>query len=129
MAPKTPDEMKRAAFAARIDRLLRDKGWNQSDLARAASQYLPKGEEFRRDNVHVYINGRSLPRKKHLTALAKALGVPEDDLLPNAEGGAKHTPAFHMQSIPDEPGFAWLTVNMKVSNRKALSVLAILEDA
>lgn len=128
MPPKTTDHDRlKAEFAARLSRLMDEKGWNQSDMARAASRYLPNGEEFRRDNIHVYLAKTALPRQKQLVAIAKALGVPPGDLLPSAVGGAKQVP-FSMQSIPDEPSHAWLRVDMKLTMRKALAVLAILEE-
>lgn len=120
-------ELLKAEFATRLGRLMSEKGWSQSDRARHASQFLPKGEEFRRDNVHVYLNQLALPRPKQRDALAKALGVDPEELLPG-EGHTKNNMPVAMRAIPDEPGMAWLSVDKKVTMRTALAVLALLED-
>ena len=125
--PKTSArDLRKAEFAQRLARLLDQKGWSQSDLARAASQHLPKGEEFRRDNVHVYLNQSALPRPKQLNAIAKALDVSPNDLLP----GVQHAESlpYSMQPALDDPGTAWLKVDKKVPMRTALAVLALLDD-
>lgn len=76
------DESARAAFGAKLDRILREKGWNQSDLARQASRHLPEGKKFRRDNVSNYVTGRALPSPLSLDAMARALRMRPEDLLP-----------------------------------------------
>ena len=96
--PNQRDQLK-AEFATRLGRLLTEKGWNQSDLARAASQHLPKGEEFRRDNIHVYLNETALPRPKQLNAIAAALNVAAEDLLPGV-AHAKGSMPVAMRAIP-----------------------------
>lgn len=120
-------ELLKAEFANRLGRLLNEKGWNQSDLARAASLHLPKGEEFRRDNIHVYLNGTAVPRPKQLNAIAAALGVAPEDLLPGVAHSTVDMPVA-MRAIPDKPGFAWLSVDKEVTMRTAIAVLAMLED-
>lgn len=124
--PNQRDQLK-AEFATRLGRLLTEKGWNQSDLARAASQHLPKGEEFRRDNIHVYLNETALPRPKQLNATAAALNVAAEDLLPGV-AHAKGSMPVAMRAIPDEPGYAWLSVDKKVTMRTALAILSMLEE-
>jgi hypothetical protein len=120
----------RAEFAQRLARHLADRSWNQSDLARAASKHLPKGAEFRRDNISVYVNGNALPRPKQLNAIAKALGVAPGDLLPSAgTAGREVLMPFSMRPVDGEQGMAWLQVDMKVPMRKALAVLSLLDDS
>jgi transcriptional regulator with XRE-family HTH domain len=114
----------KAEFAKRLQRHLDDRGWNQSDLARAASAYLPKGQEFRRDNISVYLKKLALPRPKQLQAIAKALRVEAEDLIPGIEhdGGLPYS-----MRNSDTPGKAWLHVDMKVPMRVALQVLSLLD--
>jgi transcriptional regulator with XRE-family HTH domain len=121
-------DLQKAEFARRLERLMNDKGWNQSDVARAASQHLPKGEDFRRDSVHTYLNQLAIPRPKQLNALAKAFGVTPDDLLPGVRHAGETMP-YSMQPVMGEAGKAWLRVDMKVSMRTALAVLAMLDDS
>lgn len=113
----------KAEFATKLGRLLADKGWNQSDLARAAEKHLPKGEVFRRDSVSTYLKKTALPRAKQLNALAKALGVTTEDLLPNSDFTEKMP--YSMRPA-DEAGHAWLQVDMKVPMGTALAVLSLL---
>lgn len=125
--PKPNDrDLLKAEFAQRLSRHLADKGWNQSDLARAAERFLPKGEEFRRDNVSVYLNKMALPRPKQLNAMAKALGIDPNDLLPGHDHAEKLP--YSMRNA-DEDGYSWLQVDMKVPMRTALAVLSLLEGA
>ncbi|MGH8561273.1 MAG: helix-turn-helix domain-containing protein, partial [Nevskiales bacterium] len=65
----------RYEFGRRLLNLCLQKGWNQSDLARAS--------ELGRDAISTYVRGRSFPDPKNLRKLADALGVAMDDLLPN----------------------------------------------
>lgn len=112
-------------FARRLARHMEDRGWNQSDMARAASKYLPKGQEFRRDNIHVYLTKGVIPRPKQLVAIAKALGVDPADL----QDGIGHAERLPYSMKPsDEPGKAWLHVDMKVPVHVALSVLGMLGE-
>lgn len=117
-------DLVKSDFAKRLGRLLADKGWNQSDLARAAEKHLPKGETFRRDSVSTYLKKTALPRPMALNAIAKALGVTPDDLLPNSDFSEK-TP-YSMRPVVDEPGQSWLSVDMKVPMGTALAVLSLL---
>jgi hypothetical protein len=124
--PKSENELLKAEFAARLARHLEQRGWNQSDLARAAQMHLPKGETFRRDNVHVYLNKLALPRPKHLTAIAKALNVKPEDLLPSVRHAEKLP--YSMRPVADDPKSSWLQVDMKVGMSTALAVLQLLAN-
>jgi len=120
----------RAEFAQRLARHLADRGWSQSDLARAASKFLPKGEEFRRDNISVYLGKTALPRQKQLVAIAKALNVAPGDLLPGAgTSGREVLMPYSMRPVDGMPGRAWLQVDMEVPMSKALAVLSLLDDS
>jgi transcriptional regulator with XRE-family HTH domain len=78
---RIPDEVK-LAFAHRLERLMVERGWNQSELARRASLFMPHGKKMGRDNISNYCRGDVLPGPVHLNAIAKALGVRNEELLP-----------------------------------------------
>lgn len=126
---KKPSEYdpQKAEFARLLGKKMEDRGWNQSDLARAAEKFLPKGQKFRRDNIHVYLNQVALPRPKQLIAIAKALDMSPEELLPGVQH-ARTEPSYSMQPVIGEPGKAHLRVTMKVPMRTALAVLSILEQ-
>src|SRR5690242_21640521 len=66
----------RTEFARRLYNLMLSKGWRQSELARRAG--LP------RDSVSTYIRGKVLPTAESVYKLAKAFGIPAEELLPYA---------------------------------------------
>lgn len=71
-------------LAKRLQAVMLEKGWNQSEVARRAAKFMPD-KTFGRDNVSKYLMlGKSgaLPTPIHLNALAKALGLRPDDLMP-----------------------------------------------
>lgn len=128
MPKPSPRDLLKREFSNRLSKILADRSWSQADLARAAEKHLPKGEEFRRDNVNVYVRGLALPRPKQLNAIAKALGMTAEDLLP---GGAREGASlpYSMRPVDGDAGHAWLQVDMKVPMRKALAVLAMLDES
>lgn len=76
-------------FGRRLQRRMNEMGWNQTELARRASEHLPRaakgqvqGHSIGRDQVSSYIRGKYLPRPHVLAALAKALSCEQADLLP-----------------------------------------------
>jgi transcriptional regulator with XRE-family HTH domain len=76
-------------FARRLEERRNAKGWNQSELARRATEHLPiaaegqkLGHKIGRDQISHYSRGVSLPRPETLEAIAKALGCEPSDLLP-----------------------------------------------
>jgi transcriptional regulator with XRE-family HTH domain len=121
-----PRDQIKIDFAKRIQRAMIDKGWNQSELARRASAYLPKNTPLGRDNVSHYVRGISLPRSAQLAALAKALGLKPADLLPTVPSAAQKAPPFDMRQLED--GNVWLRVNQAVSFDQALKIMRLLQE-
>lgn len=115
------------------------KGWNQSELARRASDLLPKpapgqkrGLSIGRDLVSHYIRGTMLPGPANLDAMARALGVRPLDLLPaGVPTGPKlvDDSPFQMQAQPD--GRLYLRVSRTVSMATGMKIMNLLaeEDA
>lgn len=110
----------------RLNAAMAEKGWNQSDLARYASKFLPSGDVMGRDSISGYVLGKSVPGPARLLALSKALGVPQDQLappgvLPDPEGVV---PSFEAKTLGG--GRTWLRVNQSVSTATALKIMSLL---
>lgn len=120
-------------FARRLQTRYADRGWNQSDLAREASKFLPKpmrgqkqGKRIGRDQISHYTRGVSLPRPDVLRALAKALGCEPADLMPGAvPSTAMPATPFRITSLPD--GRVRLVVDRPISMKKAMDIVRIME--
>lgn len=118
--PETEDELKKE-FGRRLSNLMDEKGWNQSELARRSTQFLPKpakgqkqGETIGRDAISNYVRGAHLPRPSYLLAISKALDVSVPDLMPSAAPSVRTTtPEMSMQSAG--PGRVRVQINTEVS--------------
>ena len=120
-------------FARRLEAHRVAKGWNQSELARRASDWLPEpaagqkqGHKIGRDQVSHYSRGISLPRPEVLAALAKALGIEPRELMPAAVPSTASPAAFRMVSVDD--GRVQLTVNRVVSMQTATKIVTLLSE-
>jgi transcriptional regulator with XRE-family HTH domain len=78
-----------AEFGRRLQARMIQLGWNQSELSRRATAYLPRatkgqvqGYALGRDRISSYVRGKYLPRPEALEAIAKALQCKASDLLP-----------------------------------------------
>lgn len=90
----TPDQ--RRLFGENLERLMQDRGWNQSELARQAARHMPEGKDFGRDCVSGYICGDNVPQPVRLKALCAALGCEPKDLLQvmaKGHGAPRRAPA------------------------------------
>lgn len=127
-APRSelPKDIVKVEFARRLQKAMLAKGWNQTDLAREADKHMADGE-IRRDNVSQYIRGVVLPGPKRVDALAKALGVPKEDLLwtKGLPQAGVNTPDLDARDLGD--GNAWLRINMAVPWDVAVAVLKLLK--
>ncbi|WP_157961420.1 helix-turn-helix domain-containing protein [Microvirga flavescens] len=116
----TPKVLTKHEFGKRLRKLMADKGWHQSELARQAG--------LQRDSVSTYINGRSLPTPLSLNRLAAALGVAAEDLIPNhlEQSLDHHKPAFEMKASASAPDMAWVRVNRLVTFDTAVKIGELL---
>ena len=124
----------RNEFARRLEARRIELGWNQSELARRASEHLPKpakgqkqGHRVGRDQISHYSRGISLPRPEILRALAKALGCEPRDLVPAGVPSTVTPPAFRMTQLVDSTRVQ-LTVNRVVSFETATKIVALLAE-
>ena len=124
-----PKALSKTEFARRLYQLMADRGWNQSDLCRAAFGTNPETGDVRgRDIVSKYINGRTYPTPKSVAKLAKAFGITPDELLPNyvKEGMAEEAPSFEVRQVAGDPHRVWLTINRSCSPKTAGKIFDLL---
>lgn len=124
----------KAEFARRLQTAMVAKGWNQSELARRATDFLPRpapgqkrGHAIGRDLISHYVRGTMLPGPINLEALAKALGVRTIELMPAGvpQVGGEPTP-FEMKGLPD--GRMYIRISRTVTQDNAMKIMAILAD-
>lgn len=117
-----PAHLTKQEFGRRLYKLMLNKGWTQSELARQSD--LP------RDSVSTYVRGKSLPTPISLEKLATALDVDPIELMPNHVESAidNDTPSLEMKVSPNSPHLAWLRVNRLVTTQTAVKILALLEE-
>ena len=115
-----PKHLTKQEFSQRLHRLMKAKGWYQSELARRAG--------VARDSVSTYMRGVSLPDPTNLEKLAKALGVETVELLPNHVEAAidNDVPSLEMKVSTSDPGLAWLRVNRLVSTATCFKIIELL---
>jgi transcriptional regulator with XRE-family HTH domain len=121
----TPKDV-RTEFARRLSQCLAEKGWNQSELARRASEHLSDGK-VSRDNVSCYVRAISLPGPKYLGAISKALGVTPSDLIPKrmTRSVDDQSPAAEIRTMED--GKVWLRVNQAVTLDTGMQIMKLLQ--
>ncbi len=120
-SPLAPSHLRKQSFGRRLYKLMMERGWHQSELARRAG--IP------RDAVSIYVRGKSFPTPRNLAALSAALGVAETVLLPNHTESAidEDNPSFEMKVSPSAPSVAWVRVNRLVSLATAVKIAELLE--
>lgn len=119
----TPKELTKQEFGRRLMALMLDKGWNQSELARAS--------KLGRDAISTYIRGVSFPEPKNLHKLAKALDMTAAQLLPNAIVRAMDNdtaPMLEIRQAAGHPDKVWVRVNRMVTFTQAAEIFALLKD-
>jgi transcriptional regulator with XRE-family HTH domain len=119
----TPKELTKQEFGRRVQAFMLNKGWNQSDLARAS--------KLGRDAISTYIRGVSFPEPVNLKKLAAALGVEQEQLLPNAAMRAMDSdpsPMLEIKQAHGHPDQVWLRVNRLVSFEVAAEIFNLLKS-
>lgn len=122
-----PTEEARAEFGRRLYAAMLKKGWTQSELARQAELHA-NGKRLGRDNVSYYVRGKVMAGPLHLQALAKALDVEPDDLIPTrgVPSSESNHPAFDMRDLGDNR--VWLRVNQALTWDAAVAIMKILKE-
>lgn len=119
-----PLDIQRAEFARRLQRMLAERGWNQSELARRISQS-EGSESVDRSSVSLYIRGKTLPRPETLYHIAKVFDVDPGDLLPATMVASVDAAAPTIEVKDADPGFAWVRLNIRLPWDKALEIAKI----
>lgn len=115
-------------FARRLQKEMVRKGWSQSDLARAAQKFTPEGKDFGRHLINYYLRLRGLPTPVYLKALADALDVPPEELLPAQEDWTtREFVGVQIKTVPDNPSEVWIELKQRVPLDKALEVMNLLK--
>jgi hypothetical protein len=131
-------------FVKRLHAAMRDKGWNQAQTARAASEHLAPGETFNAVNLSHYLKGRSRPGPRYRRALAKALALgdtPEVRAAPKARRRKRPSTPLKGQAtrqqapdplrdvlrVDDEGDYVRLQIDTRVPWSVALKVLDALK--
>lgn len=115
-------------FAKRLQAAMLERGWNQSEIARRAAQFMPD-KKFGRDNISKYINEFTLPTPIYLNAIAKALGKAPEDLMPTQRGrrlstDMDDTPRMALKTTAKDKAF--LRINQEVPMAIALKIVELL---
>ena len=109
-------------FGRRLAALMTERGWNQSELARAAG--------LGRDSISTYVRGQVFPEPKNLRKLADALGTSPHDLLPNATMSAMEaeTPALEIRQAHGHSDRVFIRINQLVTLEQASRIFEILRS-
>jgi transcriptional regulator with XRE-family HTH domain len=131
MSPRTPiDALEMKRFAQRVQALRNEQGLSQSDLARLiwgeqTDKLTGRRSAKNRDRISCYERGKSLPDPHNLQELAKALGVPPEELLPDRIGTTTERENPEV-SIVTVAGRVHLRINKLVSFDEATAIMAVL---
>lgn len=124
-----------AEFGRRLQARMVQLGWNQSELSRRATAYLPKpakgqvqGHALGRDRISSYIRGKYMPRPEALQALARALQCKAADLVP--PGGVpsviEEGPMMEMKSLDGKR--VHIRLNRVVTQKTATAIMGLLSQ-
>lgn len=121
-----PMDAVKAEFGRRIQARLVEKGWNQSELARAASKFMPGKTKLTRDNVSNYVRGQQIPGPTRMKAICDALGVKPVDLVPAhaVQSTDDAAPPLAVKTLGD--GRVFLQINQVTSMDVAMKIMAML---
>lgn len=118
----TPRALTKQEFGRRLFQMMMSRSMSQSDLARAA--------EMGRDSISTYVNGKTFPTPLALKKLADALGVEQDELLPNGLMAAMEDehPAVELRQAAGHPDKAWVRVNRSMSFATAAKIISLIDE-
>jgi transcriptional regulator with XRE-family HTH domain len=118
----------KAAFGRRLQELLNERGWSQSDLMRRTKAVDPANEGLKRDAISTYINGRSFPTERSMSLLSKGLNVSPSLLATGSDSAASQSREFAEFVISEgSPGKVAIRVDRIVSMETARDILNLLD--
>lgn len=100
--------------------MMLERGWNQSELARASG--------LGRDSISTYVRGHTFPEPRNLRRLADALGTSPEQLLPNSMLSAieADSPALEIRQAHGHLDKVYIRVNQLVTVDQAAEIFSIL---
>lgn len=112
----------KAEFAKRLYNKIAERGWTQSEFARSC--------DLARDAISTYVRGRSIPSPQALEKMASVLRVRPEELLPNyyEAAHAKQEPMFELRDVPNEEGYMWLRLNMRLPKKIAMQIFMLAQE-
>ena len=121
--------LRRQQFAKKLQYALVSRGWTQSELARRMQQQLPPDAqgEIRRDLVSRYLKGVHLPGPIYLKAMADALKMDPDNLLP-PEDPTAIDPSSPMSMTDVGNGNVFLKINQVLPYPVALKIVGLITE-
>lgn len=128
-------ELRNQEFARRLYKLLIEKGWSQSDLARRAfgTKLDERGYKVAkgRDRISVYLRGAGYPEPKTLAKIAKVLGVSMEALAPDIHSATidRERPEVMIHQAAGHSDKVHLIVNKIVPSSVATRVMDLINEA
>jgi transcriptional regulator with XRE-family HTH domain len=126
LPPDAPRDAVKNYFARKLQQLIWDKNWSQSDLMRALQAELGSKESIGRDSISNYIRGVALPTGSRLQAIAKVFNVDPKDLIPAAGRRVAGDRSAPMEVKQLDDGNTWLRINQAVDYKTAMQILGLL---
>lgn len=118
---------RRADFAKRLRALRVEKGLRQSELARRVALQMP-AKRFGRSLISKYELGDTLPSAIAAAALATALGVTVDDLLPEFGIGEAMEPGMDVEIRSIDSETVQVRINERMPLEDGLRLMAIAQE-
>ena len=119
-ATAMPMQSVKQEFGRRIHALLRERNWNQAELARAAG--------LGRDSISTYIKGTVFPDPKNLKKIADALGTTPQALMPEGMAVAQDLPMFEIRQSSTDPDKVHIRINRTVTFEQATKIFSIINQ-
>jgi transcriptional regulator with XRE-family HTH domain len=119
----TRKHLERHDFAKRLYRMILEKGWTQSELARRSG--------VQRESVSNYVNANTMPDVPNVKKMATALGVKPEDLMPNiseAQFDRDISPSLDVKVSQDDPTRAWVRLNREISMDTFTKIATLLNE-
>lgn len=110
-------------FGNHLYHLILEKGWRQSDLARASG--LPK------DSISTYVRGKVFPTHHSLLKIAEALDIEVEELAPGnspAPANKLEKSGVQLMAHPSKKGMGLIFVDRLVTMKTALRIMDLLES-
>lgn len=119
----SPKDLTKEEFGQRLYQRLISKGWNQSDLAKHAG--------ISRDAVSTYVRGASFPSDDNLAKLATALGIPQNELLPNANSEVPPHDGSELEFkvCPTNPDLTYVRFKRLLPTDLALQIFHLIRES